>query len=154
MGCANKALEAESERLMATAGVPVESELSGNSGQLPGGFTILEEELPDSERELSNAYKLPKSILQEADEIAGESRSRDYGHPFENHRRIAAMWNIIAEKYIKQPLTPRIVALMMIGLKQAREVNSKSRDNLVDMAGYVKCVDMIDEHIEKASNGV
>jgi len=43
---------------------------------------------------------------------------------------------------------------MMIGLKLAREVNAKQRDNLVDIAGYVKCVDMIDEHIEKASNGV
>jgi hypothetical protein len=96
----------------------------------------------------------PKSILQEADAVAGESRSRDYGHPHINHRRIAAIWNVVAEQYLKSPLTPRVVALMMIGLKLAREVNTKKRDNLVDMAGYIKCVDMIDEHIEKASNGV
>lgn len=120
------------EDLAAIAGIPVEPELSRNDPVSVAG----------------------KSILQEADEIAGQSRSRYYGHPFTNHQRIADIWNVIAEHYIKTPLTPRVVALMMIGLKLAREVNAKQRDNLVDIAGYVKCVDMIDEHIEKASNGV
>jgi len=94
------------------------------------------------------------SILTEADEIAGESRSRDYGHPYENHRRIAAIWSIQMEGVLRRPLLPREVALMMIGLKLAREINSPKRDNLIDAAGYIKCVDMIDEHVEKAVNGI
>jgi hypothetical protein len=95
-----------------------------------------------------------KSILQEADETAGETRSRDYGHPFENHRRIAAMWNIQLEKILKRPILPREVALMMVALKLAREINTPKRDNIVDAAGYLKCIDMIDRHLEQAKNGV
>lgn len=96
----------------------------------------------------------PRSILQEADEIAGKDRSRDYGHPYENHRRIADIWNVQLGPKLKTPISPREVALMMIGLKLAREVNTQKRDNLVDCAGYVKMVDMIDEVIAQANNGV
>ena len=94
------------------------------------------------------------SILTEADEIAGESRSRDYGHPYENHRRIAAIWSVQLEQILRRPILPREVALMMVGLKLAREINSPKRDNLVDAAGYIKCIDMIDEHTSKTANGV
>lgn len=85
------------------------------------------------------------SILVEADEIAGEDRSRDYGHPKQNHERIAAIWNVQLGDKLKQPIEAREVALLMIGLKLAREANTPKRDNLIDIAGYVKCVEMIDE---------
>lgn len=84
------------------------------------------------------------SILAEADAVAGRDRSRDYGHPYDNHQRIAAIWNVQLGPKLSAPIEPREVALMMIGLKLAREINTPKRDNLVDMAGYVKCVDMID----------
>jgi Domain of unknown function (DUF6378) len=96
----------------------------------------------------------PKTIIQEADEIAGEDRSRDYGHPFVNHRRIANIWNVQLGDKLATPLTARDVALLMIGLKLAREAQTPKRDNLVDIVGYVKCVDLIDGHIEKHKNGV
>lgn len=85
------------------------------------------------------------SILSEADAIAGEDRSRDYGHPLINHQRIASIWNVQLGPILSRPITPREVALMMVGLKLAREVNTTKRDNLVDAAGYIKCIDMIDE---------
>lgn len=84
-------------------------------------------------------------ILQEADKVAGQDRSRDYGHPYHNHRRIAEIWSVQLERILSRPIEPREVALMMIGLKLAREINTPKRDNLLDAAGYVKCVDMIDE---------
>lgn len=93
-------------------------------------------------------------ILKEADEIAGADRSRDYGHPYDNHRRIAEIWSVQLEQILKRPILPREVALLMIGLKLAREINSPKRDNLVDAAGYVKCVAMIDELIAKKNNGL
>lgn len=89
------------------------------------------------------------SILQEADEIAGESRSRDYGHPLQNHQRIADVWNMQLGSKLNKPITAREVALMMVGLKLAREANTSKRDNLVDAAGYIKCVDMIDEALHE-----
>ena len=93
-------------------------------------------------------------ILQEADEIAGESRSRDYGHPKENHERIAGIWNGLLSGILKRPLTAREAALMMIGLKLAREINTPKRDNLVDICGYVKCIEMIDEATENSEETV
>lgn len=92
---------------------------------------------------------MSESILQEADHIAGETRSRDYGHPLINHERIAAFWNVQLAAKLREPIEPREVALMMVGLKLAREVNTPKRDNLVDMAGYIKCVDMIDRETER-----
>lgn len=94
------------------------------------------------------------TLLSEADEIAGQSRSRDYGHPFDNHRRIAQIWSVQLEQILKRPLLPREVALMMVGLKLAREINTSKRDNLIDAAGYLKCVDMIDEVNNRGLNGV
>ncbi len=95
-----------------------------------------------------------KSILQEADAIAGEDRSRDYGHPFENHRRIAALRNVRLESKLKSLITPGEVAELMILLKCARLMNTYTRDSVLDIAGYAKCRDMIQEHTDKQSNGV
>jgi hypothetical protein len=92
----------------------------------------------------------PPTILAEADNIAGEDRSRDYGHPLLNHQRIAAIWNVQLGDTLTAPITPRQVALMMIGVKLAREANTPKRDNLVDIAGYVKCIDMIDAETQRA----
>lgn len=86
-----------------------------------------------------------ESILEEAMRVAGESRQRDYGHPLENHKRIAAIWNVQLGKKLSAPIEPREVALMMIGLKLAREVNTPKRDNAVDIVGYVRCLDLIDQ---------
>lgn len=95
-----------------------------------------------------------RSILQEADQVAGVSRSRDYGHPYDNHRRIAAMWNVRLEGKLKELITPGEVAELMILLKCARLTNSYTRDSVLDIAGYAKCRDMIAEHEEKSRNGV
>lgn len=86
------------------------------------------------------------TILEIAQHIAGASRSRDYGHPYENHKRIADIWNTQLAPKLKPgyKIEPREVALMMIGLKLARETNTPKLDNLVDIAGYVQCLDMID----------
>jgi len=86
-----------------------------------------------------------KAILQEALEISGESRQRDYGHPLINHERIAAFWNVQLAGKLTAPIEPREVALMMISLKLAREIATSKRDNLVDVCGYVNCIDLIDQ---------
>ena len=89
------------------------------------------------------------TILAEADSIAGEDRSKDYGPPLLNHQRIAGIWNILLGDTLKSPITPRQAAMMMIGVKLAREINAPKRDNLLDIAGYVKVIDLIDGHPEE-----
>ena len=92
---------------------------------------------------------MTETILAEADRIAGECRSRDYGHPLDNHERIAAIWNVQLGPRLSAPITALDVAIMMVGLKLARLVNSPNhRDSLVDAAGYIKCADMIQTELD------
>ena len=83
-----------------------------------------------------------ETVCAEADRIVMGKRSRDYGHPYINHARIAAFWNC----YLGIDLTPEQVAVMMILLKVARQMQTPKRDNLVDICGYAKCVDVIISH--------
>lgn len=91
-------------------------------------------------------------ILQRADRIAGQDRSRDYGHPRQNFQRIADLWDVYLANQPGDELriTPQDVAAMMILMKIARQQHTPKDDNLVDIAGYVKCWDMLrDECGEK-----
>ncbi len=64
-------------------------------------------------------------------------RQRDYAHPKINFQRIANLWSIILDVDI----TPEQVALCMIQVKIAREMNRHTRDNLVDLIGYTLTLD-------------
>jgi hypothetical protein len=86
-----------------------------------------------------------KPILQEALEVSGECRQRDYGHPLVNHERIAAVWNVVLGRQLTAPITAEQVVWCMIGVKLAREVNTPKRDNALDVAGYVNCLDLIQQ---------
>lgn len=97
-----------------------------------------------------------ESVCAEADRIAGHDRQRDYGHPLDNHQRIAMLWNafIATRPHAEQALTPIDAGLMMILLKVAREMNTHKRDNLVDICGYTKCVEKMIAEIERREKGV
>lgn len=93
-------------------------------------------------------------ILQEADKIAGQDRSRDYGHPHPNHKRIADGLNWLWGAKLKELLTPADIAKGMIVLKLARLMNTYTRDSVLDIAGYAKCLDMINDVDAARRNGV
>lgn len=92
-----------------------------------------------------------KSILEEAVEITGGERCRDYGHPYDNCKLIAELWQPI----LGCRVTPQQVAMCMIQVKIAREQNTPKRDNAVDIAGYAYVLDMINqwEDERKATSG-
>lgn len=64
-------------------------------------------------------------------------RQRDYAHPKINFQRIANLWSIVLDVDI----TPEQVALCMIQVKIAREMNRHTRDNLIDLIGYTLTLD-------------
>ena len=68
-------------------------------------------------------------------------RQRDYAHPKINFQRIANLWSIVLDVDI----TPEQVALCMIQVKIAREMNRHSRDNIVDLIGYSLTLDACQE---------
>lgn len=80
------------------------------------------------------------SIFEEAEAIVHGSRSRAYGPPERNLARIAAMWSALLDA----PVTARQVALCMAALKLARDTHTPKRDNLVDVAGYIRLIELME----------
>lgn len=72
------------------------------------------------------------SILLEAEELINGDRQEDYGHPYDDFSKTAAMWSALAGVEIG----PEMVPLFMIALKLSRQVHRPKMDNLVDIAGY------------------
>jgi len=88
----------------------------------------------------------PQNILQEADLLTMGDRQRDYDHPWPNHERIAGLWNAYFEARGHDGwLEPQDIVRLMILLKLARQVHKPTRDNLVDIAGYARCEERMDE---------
>lgn len=80
-----------------------------------------------------------RSILDEAEGLVTGDRQQDYGHPHDDFSRTAQIWSAI----LGHPVTPKQVALCMVGVKLSREVNRPKRDNLVDAAGYLRTAQMV-----------
>lgn len=81
------------------------------------------------------------NILEQANKLTSEDRQQDYGHPYHDFSRTAKLWTALLGK----PITARQVGLCMIALKLSRQVNKPKRDNLIDIAGYARTTEMIDE---------
>lgn len=81
---------------------------------------------------------MPK-LLEEAATLVSGDRQNAYGHPRDNFERIAKIWSVV----LGIEVTPREVALCMIGLKVARDVNEPRRENLLDIVGYADCADQL-----------
>jgi len=104
-------------------------------------------------RKRASAPPLPESpdpgtasILREAIAVTSGDRRRDYDHAKPGHDRIAGYWNAHLRAIgIGGSLSAADVAMMMILLKVARQSRTPKRDNLVDIAGYARCVSQIEE---------
>jgi len=74
-----------------------------------------------------------KNQLLDACKVALNSRGQHYGKVLENHNRIAKIWSLI----IGSEITEEQVALMMVGLKVARLIETPDhQDSILDIAGY------------------
>ena len=83
--------------------------------------------------------KSSENILQEADRLtAGEKRAA-YGKVNKQLRVLADLWTVV----IGTPITPLQVALCLLQLKVSREMHKHSRDNIVDMAGYARVIELL-----------
>lgn len=79
-----------------------------------------------------------KSILEEAIETV-DGRMEQYGSPENCFEDIAGMWSI----YLGHSITERQVAVLMVLLKVCRDRFKARRDNLVDIAGYARCAELV-----------
>ena len=81
-----------------------------------------------------------ETILQEADRLVSDDRREDYGHPLDDFGRVTRMAHAL---WGRGPETEEEHAMYMILVKLARQVNRAKRDNLVDIAGYAKTLDLV-----------
>ena len=79
-----------------------------------------------------------KNILQEANEITHGKRNEDYGSPLDHFTRTAKMWGAILGCEVNATDVPKC----MIALKLSRQCHSPMRDNLIDICGYARTIEM------------
>jgi hypothetical protein len=84
------------------------------------------------------------NILEEANKLTSGVKREAYGSPLLCYRRIARLWTLI----IGHEIELHQVALCMLAFKIARELNAHQRDNLVDIAGYARTIEMMEEELE------
>ena len=91
-----------------------------------------------------------ESILDEAGRLVNGPRNNDYGHPYDDFKRVAAMWSVILGHTVHIDK----VALCMIAVKISRECNTHKRDNLVDISGYAACAEKVLVKIKEINDGI
>lgn len=98
-----------------------------------------------------------ETILEEAARIVDGERQGAYGHPFHAYRALAEVWTWFLKNRFdlrdddwRVHLSQEDCCFMLSLMKFSREITGHGkRDNLVDGAGYLRCVEMI-----KARRGV
>lgn len=85
------------------------------------------------------------SILAEAEHLTTRDRQDAYGHPGIEFGKVADAFNAMTGHRI----TARQAITFMVVLKLVRENFQSKRDNRVDAAGYLNCLDMAVQAIDQ-----
>lgn len=80
-----------------------------------------------------------ENILEEANRVTSGDRRKAYGKASKQLMLLARLWEPILGKEV-QPIQ---VALCLLQLKVSRELHAHSRDNIVDIAGYARVIEML-----------
>lgn len=103
----------------------------------------------DEEKDAIVWQGTPIDVLKEASKIVEGSRKAAYGHPVDNHERTAELWNAyLLGKDGDYRFTAQDVCIMNILQKVSRLAHSVHRDSLVDICGYARNIEIIEEETE------
>lgn len=84
------------------------------------------------------------TILEEATAITDRDRPGAYASPLVNHTRTAEFWST----YLGVPVTAEQVCFMNILQKISRSMHTITRDSLVDIAGFARNVEKVQDERE------
>ena len=95
----------------------------------------------------STNTQVNETVIQEAQRVVDGARQTHYGHPYDNHSNTAELWTSYLRRrgLLMAPLIARDVCMMMVLLKVSRDANLPKRDNLVDIVGYARNAEMVQE---------
>ena len=82
-----------------------------------------------------------ENILQEADRITSTRGPAEHGHPKVQLPLAAKLWSAV----LGIEVTPEQVALCMVQLKVSRFLANPQRDDLVDICGWTRTIERLDE---------
>ena len=80
-----------------------------------------------------------ESILAEAMKLTSVDRNKAYGEPLDDYGKTVAAFNALTG----HNLTVEQGVLFMVLVKLSREQHRPHRDNRVDAAGYIRCLDEV-----------
>jgi hypothetical protein len=98
---------------------------------------------------------MSETVLEEAARITSGARGTDYGHPLDNHSCTAELWRSwLRRKYgVDVAFTPEDVCYFNILQKLSREANAPKRDTIVDLCGFSRNVEMVQEERRRRAEG-
>lgn len=84
---------------------------------------------------------------EEAAFLVHGDRQADYGHPYDNYKRLSLVWTGLLDDRLKthEVVTPEDCTIMLAAMKLVRQMNVPKRDNIVDTHGYLMVHEMIGE---------
>lgn len=92
---------------------------------------------------------------EEAAFLVHGDRQADYGHPYDNYKRLSLVWTGLLDDRLKthEVITPEDCTMMLAAMKLVRQMNHPKRDNIVDTHGYLMVHDMIGEERVRRAQG-
>jgi hypothetical protein len=81
------------------------------------------------------------TVLQEAGHLVDGDRQEAYGSPRANHGRTSELWSA----YLGVPISHRQVCHLNALQKISRDAHRPKRDNLVDICGYMRNAELLEE---------
>jgi hypothetical protein len=82
-------------------------------------------------------------------------RQKDYGHPYDDFKRVAEAASAYGFSRNGNELSPSDVPFFMILLKLSRETHKHKDDNLTDIKGYTVCWERsLEEEKQRREGGV
>jgi len=97
-----------------------------------------------------------ESVVDKAIKLVNTDRQADYGHPAEDFTRATGMLSSLGFRFQNSDGTLRELSaidipIIQMCVKLSREVNRHKDDNVVDIIGYAKCLDMVYQYYDDSA---